>query len=82
MFGYILNYFANAAKNKQICCKVSIFTETEYNMGWLDFYKKVGGQGGGTQVIVDKPIKVDTIYDMNQQKIIKEFHNEKSRKKS
>jgi glycosyltransferase involved in cell wall biosynthesis len=43
MFGYILAHFANATKNKNIhfnCnCKVSLFTETKNDMGWLDFYK-------------------------------------------
>ena len=56
MFGYILNYFANAAKNKQICCKVSIFTETEYNMGWLDFYKKHFGESSREFEFEFKPV--------------------------
>jgi mannosyltransferase OCH1-like enzyme len=38
MFGYIIQYFANKMKSCNI--NISIFTETDMNMGWLDFYKK------------------------------------------
>jgi len=45
MFGYILNYLANAANGANgtngMMTKISIFTETKgNNWGWLDFYKE------------------------------------------
>ena len=56
MFGYILNYFVNATKNKQFCCKMSIFTETENNMGWLEFYKNHFGASSSGFEFEFKPV--------------------------